>query len=125
MNTYFDEKEHTTVTDIIEKIRKLPKYSKVYLSQVITLLKILLVLLTTNAVSERSASTLRRIKNWLQTSMTQRKLNHCMLLAIYKEMRGKLSLIDVAGEFCFGSDERSRLSGHFEQTYLRLKVFTF
>ena len=28
--------------------------------------------------------------------MTQARLIHCMLLAIYKEMAGKLNLIDVA-----------------------------
>ena len=112
LKTYFDKKEDTSLADIIEKIRKLPKSSKVYFSQVTTLLKISLVLLATNADSVRSASTLRRIKNWLRTSMTQRRLNHCMLLAIYKD--GKLSLIDVAAsEFCFGSDERSLLFSHF------------
>ena len=43
-----------------------------------------------------------------------------MLLAIYKETMDKLSLIDVdANEFCFGSDERSRLSDHFCQNGLR------
>ena len=29
-------------------------------------------------------------------SMTQRRLNHCMLFAIYKEVRDKLSLTDIA-----------------------------
>ena len=47
---------------IIGKIRNLPKSTKVYLSQVMAQLKILLVLLSANAVSERSASTLRTIK---------------------------------------------------------------
>ena len=36
---YFDEKEDTTLADIIEKIRKLPASSKVYFSQVTILLK--------------------------------------------------------------------------------------
>ena len=58
LKTYFDENEDTTLADIIEKIRKLPKSSKIYFSQVTTLLKFSLVL----AVSERFASTLRRIK---------------------------------------------------------------
>ena len=46
-----------TLVDVIEKIRKQPKSSKVYFSQVTTLLKISLVLPSTNPVSERSAST--------------------------------------------------------------------
>ena len=52
LKTYFDEKEDTTLADTIEKIKNLPKSNKVYFSQVITLLKILLVLPATNAVNE-------------------------------------------------------------------------
>ena len=58
LKTYFDNNEHTTLADIIKKIRKLSKTSKIYFSQVTTLLKISLVL----AVSERFASTLCRIR---------------------------------------------------------------
>ena len=37
-----------------------------------------------------------------------------MLLAVYKEMTEKLSLIDVtANKLCFVGDERSRLFHHF------------
>ena len=71
LKTYFDEKEDTTLANITEKIKKLPKSSKVYFSQVMPLLKTLLVLSATNAVSQRSASTLRRIKNLPRTSLTQ------------------------------------------------------
>ena len=71
LKTYFDEKEDTTLANITEKIKKLPKSSKVYFSQVMPLLKTLLVLSATNAVSQRSASTLSRIKNWPRTSLTQ------------------------------------------------------
>ena len=75
----------------------------------------------TNTVSERSAAIPCSIKNWFRTSMTQGILNHCMLLAIYKEMTDKLSLINVAAnEFCFDSDERSRLFGHFCQNDRRV-----
>ena len=55
--------EDTFLADIIEKIRKLPKFCKVYISQVTMLLKISIVLSATNAVSERSTLTLRRNTN--------------------------------------------------------------
>ena len=42
--TYFDEKEDTTLASVIEKIRKLTKSSKVNFSQVPALLKISLTL---------------------------------------------------------------------------------
>ena len=89
LKTYFDEKEDTTLVDITEKIRKLPKFSKFCFSTFATLLKMLLVLPATTAFSERSASTLRRIKIWLRTPLAQGGLNHSMLFAIYKEMTEK------------------------------------
>ena len=59
-------------------------------------------------------------------SITQGRPNHCMLLAIYKEMMDKLSLIDVAAnQFCFVIDKRSCLLGHFCHNDLRFKVSTF
>ena len=82
-------------------------------SKIITLLEILLVLPATNAVCERSETTLHRIKNWLRTSITLGRINHCMLLAFYKEMTDKLYLIDVANEFGFGCDEGSDHFGRF------------
>ena len=120
MKIYFDQKEDTTLPDITEKI-KLPTY----FSQVTSLLEISLLLPATNPVSEQSRITLRRIKNWLRTSMTQGRLSHCMLLAIDKEMTEKLSLIYVdANEFYFGSDERSRLFSRFCQNQLPFLTFT-
>ena len=124
LKTYFNEKEGKTLADIVDKMRNLYKSSLVYFSEVITLLKILLVMPATNAASERSASS-RRIKNWLQMSMTQGILNHCMLLAIYKEKTDNLSSIDVAKEFCFGNEERSRIFGRFCQNDLHFKVCPF
>ena len=52
----------------------------------IVLLKLLyLVSPATNAVSERSASAVCHIKNWLRSTISQERLNHCMLLSIHKE----------------------------------------
>ena len=70
------------LADVTLKISALLKPSMVYFSQVTTLLE-------TNAVSERSESTLRKQYTWLRTLMTQGRINHCMLLAIYKEMTDK------------------------------------
>ena len=48
------------------------------------------------------------------------------MLAIYKEMTDKLSLIDVAaGEFCFGKDDGSNLLGHIFHNDLGFKVCSF
>ena len=58
---------------------------KDFYSEVIALLKLYLASPATNAVSERSASAMRRLKNWLRSTMSQERLNHCMLLSIHKD----------------------------------------
>ena len=50
------------------------------ISEVDKLLKLVLVMPSTNAISERSFSALRRVKNYLRSTMTQERLNHLLLL---------------------------------------------
>ena len=38
----------------------------------------------TKALSERSYSALRRIKNYLRSTMTQKMMNNLMLMSVYK-----------------------------------------
>ena len=61
-----------------------------------------------NAVSERSASAMCRIKNWLST-MSQERLNHCMLLSIHKEKTDEINLKNVANVFCEANEEKTYL----------------
>ena len=62
----------------------LPVYRTFY-SEVIKLLKFILVMPATNAISERSFSALKEVKTYLRTTMTQRRLNHLMLLHVHKD----------------------------------------
>ena len=48
----------------------------------------------TNAVSERSASALRRVKTYLRTTMHQDRFNHLMILHIHKDAVDKLSCVN-------------------------------
>ena len=52
----------------------------------------------TNAVIERSASTSRRLKTYLQTTVT-RKINHRMILQVHKEMTVKLNMAGSGNQF--------------------------
>ena len=70
-------------------------------SEMLTLLKLILTVPATNAVSERSCSTLRRFKIYLQSSLTEELLSSCLILATYKEKVNKLELVGVASQFCF------------------------
>ena len=62
-------------------------------------MKVILVMPATNALGEKSFSALRRIKNYLRSTMTQKGMNNLMLMSVYKEDADNLSLIDVAENF--------------------------
>ena len=77
-----------------------------FYSEVIALLKLYLASRVTNSVSERSASAMRRLKNWLRSTMSQERLNHCVLLSIHKEKTDEINLTNVANVFCEANEER-------------------
>ena len=50
-----------------------------------------------------------RVKNYLQSTMRQERLNHAVVLNIYKEELEKLDLIAVANEFVSDSEHRKSI----------------
>ena len=74
---------------------------------------LILVMPATNAVSERSFSTLRRIKT---STMSQQRLNNLMLLAVHQSLTDKLDLIQVANEFVEQSEHRLAIFGKFQKS---------
>ena len=66
LRTHFDSQESDCVKlkDIVDYLRSLKAPMRVIYSEVVTLVRILLVLPATNATSERTFSALRRIKTY-------------------------------------------------------------
>ena len=97
-----------------------------FYSEVIALLKLYLASPATNAVSERSASAMRRLKNWLRSTMSQERLNHCMLLSIHKEKTDEINLKNVANVSCEANEERRHTVGMFcDEDFSKLKLELF
>ena len=91
MKTKFVNSNEKTVPAVINYMKNnIAVQTEIY-SEIIVLLKLYLVSPATNAVSQRSASSLRRIKNWLRSTMSQERLNHCILLSIYKEKTDEIT----------------------------------
>ena len=90
--------------DIVELMRK--NGSSALLSEVSTVLKLILVLPATNAECERCFSALKRIKTYLRNSMSQKRLSDMMVLNIHEEETEDLDLIQIANEFSVGNDRR-------------------
>ena len=87
---------------------------RVLLSQVSRLLQLLIIMPATNATSERSFSALRRVKNYLRTTMLQQRLNNLLVLHVHKECTDHLDLRSTATEFIGDSEHRLRIYGKFE-----------
>ena len=67
----------------------------------------------TSSTSERSFSTLRRVLSYLRSTMSEERLNNCMLLHIHKDITDKLNLQEVARDFVSLHEERKRHFGTF------------
>ncbi len=76
------------------------------MSEICTLLRLIQVVPATNAVSERSASALRRVKSYLRSTMSQSRLNNLMLLHVHKHRTDNLDLKICSNEFITGNDHR-------------------
>lgn len=86
---------------------------KILLSEIHNLLRIYLTIPVTTSTAERSFSALRRIKTFLRTSMSQARLNHCMLLHVLSERTDKLLDTDTAKEFAERNERRKNYFGQF------------
>ena len=112
--TYFKENSiEVSLEECLKYLRSLSPAAKSFYSEVCTLARLILVMPATNAVSERSFSVMRRIKSYLRSTMGQARLNHIMVLNIYKERLDKLDLTSIANQFVSGSEHRSRFFGKF------------
>ena len=101
------------VPEIVKEFRNFPKFQQELMQQVKIAIKVWLLAPARNAVSERSASAVRRICTYLHTRSSQELFNNCMVLSVHKDDVGKLNLIDIANEFCRESDQRIGCFGRF------------
>ena len=83
------------------------------LSEVVTILGLILVMPATNATSERSFSACRRMKTYLRATMNQSRLNHLVILTVHKELTDMLDLSACAKEFVCGNEHRLSVFGRF------------
>ena len=107
---HFSEKD-ALLSSTAEYLSSLP--SQHFLSEIVTMMKLILVAPATNATSERSFSTLRRLKTYLRSTMSQERLNHCAILTIMKEECDGLDLINVGKDFGEANQHRMDVFGKF------------
>ena len=105
--------EKVSLHDCLVALQDMSSTQKEFFSEICTLTRLILVMPATNAASERSFSTMRRLKTYLQSTMRQSRLNHLMLLNINKQKIDNLDINIIADEFVQGSEHRLRFFGKF------------
>ena len=85
----------STICDIFNSC----DFAKTMLPEVHKLLKVYLTIPVTTATPERSFSSLRRVKSYLHTTITEKCLNHLILLRSYKQHTDEVNITEVAEDF--------------------------
>ena len=93
------KEEHISSVACIAKFLQTVPGAQILLSEVCRLTKLLLVIPVSAGTAERSFSSLRRLKSYLRSTMSQRRLNHVMLLRCHQQRCDRLNLTTTAQEF--------------------------
>ncbi|XP_076343198.1 zinc finger MYM-type protein 1-like [Tachypleus tridentatus] len=101
--------------NIYRAVKQLKEPQRCLISEVIILVKLLLVNPSTNAVGERSFSTARRLETWLRSTMNQSRFNCLAVLHMHKERTASLDLVSIANDFVQKNDRRKVKLGVFAE----------
>lgn len=103
-------RDGSKVSSIVGALDALGKGRELF-SEIITLLQLYYVLPASSATAERSFSSLRRLKNYLRTTMAQRRLNNLMVLHVHKDMSDAVDIMKIAREFVLRQPGRCQVFG--------------
>ena len=99
--------------DAVKVIKSFAPEKRKLIQNVVTVIKIILTNEATSATPERSFSMLKRIKAWLRSRMSQKRLNSLSIMYDNKDLLDNLSLIDIANEFVCLQPDRKNACGSF------------
>ncbi|XP_065191909.1 zinc finger MYM-type protein 1-like [Sycon ciliatum] len=115
LQTQLTSDDDVTFKSVLKFLRGYSTSQRQLLSEVVKLVRLILVSPATNAMSVRSFSAMRRIKTYLRSTMGQSRLNSVMLLHTHKDRTDALSVVELGNAFVdvTGSDHRRSIFGTF------------
>jgi hypothetical protein len=102
-----------TVNSVVNILRQSSAVRRM-LSEVDKLVRIYLTIPVTTATAERSFSVLRRLKTYLRTTMTQKRLNNCMIMHVFKSKTDSIDLMSIGQDFVDRNERRRNFFGNFK-----------
>ena len=105
-----DGKTAETLTDITDTLLALGPAKRLYVELVKLVVLMLVMMPATSATAERGFSAIRRLKNYLGSTIGQERLNSVTVLNIHDKHMDEINLCDVA---CALSENRRSVFGEF------------
>nr|XP_011435340.2 zinc finger MYM-type protein 1-like [Crassostrea gigas] len=104
-----------SVSDLVKSVCQISMSptSRCLFSEIVTLLRLVLMMPATNATSERTFSSLRRVKTYLRSTKPQERLNHLLILHIHWDATDALDLCAIGNDFVSARDSRKSIFGSF------------
>ena len=96
------------IYDTHQQFKSLPDSQIRYLNQVVLVVKFILLMPSTNAVSERSVSAVHRIKTYFHTTMTQQIMSDIMIQHIHKHLTDIINHKELLNYFITANDEHRK-----------------
>ena len=114
--TICKDKDPTHFDEIVSILKEVSKEERLLMKNVTTMV---LINGATTGTAERSFSMARRIKNWMRSTMSQKRLNSLAILNSNKSHVDRLSLISIANDFVKSRPNRRVEFGMFTEDDLK------
>lgn len=102
--------QYNFTDEVATSLRSSVPQVRLLFNQVETLIRLLLVVPASSCEAERSFG-LRRLKTWLRSTMTQKRLNSVARCNMHSSYIDKLDMYNVANDFISVHEKREQLFG--------------
>ena len=108
---FWSQFKYSSVSEALQRMQQMVPDVQQLFPQVKELLVLLAVNPASSATAERSFSSLRRLKTWLRSTMSQQRLNSCAVCNTHRSTLDAVDIKTIRDEFISRNDFRQRLFG--------------
>ena len=111
LRDYTADRQFISVQELADFVTELNSQTRIMFKQVTHTIELCLSLPVSAASSERSFSALKRLKTWLRSTMTQKRLTHTSLMHVHQEILDSLDVARLMSTFVSKTAERRAVFG--------------
>ena len=116
--TLFGDKKIEHFYDLTKEMKSMNEPEKKLIVNVCKMYRILAVNSASSSTAERTFFIVRKVKNWMRSSMLPSRFNSFAMLHYHKERTDRLDLIKIGNHFVHSNENRLRLFGEFTENDL-------